>query len=90
MSNDSQLSQTPSVQKQTIQAWYRALVKWDLETAGSLMHDDYTHITLPATADDGVKNKEEGLAHARAMSDLFGQSPIEVRHPVDERQATTR
>ncbi|KAI0027548.1 hypothetical protein K488DRAFT_74448 [Vararia minispora EC-137] len=66
----------PSPQLQTVLTWYHALASWDLDTVSSLMRDDYTHVTLPATADDGVKDKEEGLAYARGIANLFGGFPV--------------
>jgi len=62
---------------ETVSAWYAACTRWDFDALAELLDDTYSHTTLPATADDGVKGKAGGIAHARAVSSLLGGKPIE-------------
>ena len=59
-------------------AWYNAVTNWDLDALADLFDDSYRHTTLPAIADDGVKNKEQGLAYTRSVSEALGKLPMKV------------
>lgn len=60
-------------------AWYAATANWDFDALADLFDDDYRHTTLPASADDGVKNKEAALSYVRAVAEALGHLPMKVR-----------
>ncbi|THH12965.1 hypothetical protein EW146_g7215 [Bondarzewia mesenterica] len=62
----------PSPQLLTVLNWFDAITRWDFDTLASLLSDDYVHSTLPASAGDPDKNKEEGIAHAKVSAQMLG------------------
>ncbi|VDB92352.1 unnamed protein product [Peniophora sp. CBMAI 1063] len=62
----------------TVRAWYDATAKWDLNALADLFHDTYYHQTIPAIADDGIKNKKQALDYADSVSEALGKLPMKV------------
>lgn len=68
----------PSPQLQTVLRWFQAIVQWDFNALETLLSDDYLHATLPASAGDPNKNKEQGIAHAKSIAALLGGQAMNV------------
>ncbi|KZV76791.1 hypothetical protein PENSPDRAFT_343788 [Peniophora sp. CONT] len=60
----------------TVLAWYAAAASWDFDALANLFDDTYHHKTIPAIADDGIKDKEKALAYARSISEALGKLPM--------------
>ena len=71
-------SSTQSSTLSTIYAWYAAAASWDIDALANLFDDSYYHKTIPAIADDGIKNKERALAYVRSISEALEKLPMKV------------
>ncbi|KZV69382.1 hypothetical protein PENSPDRAFT_686480 [Peniophora sp. CONT] len=69
-------SHTPTPALSAVFAWYAATASWDFDALAVLLDDTYHHTTIPATADDGIKDKKRDLAYARSLSEALGRLPM--------------
>ena len=70
---------TPSQVNATVTRFYEAVTVWNLDALEELFSENYEHKTLPATANDPPKNKQQGINHAKCVGDSLGRTNLKVR-----------
>ncbi|KAH9959423.1 hypothetical protein BC827DRAFT_1268772 [Russula dissimulans] len=68
--------ENPSPQLAAVVKFYEAIAAWRFKDLEELFSEDYTSTTLPATANQPVRNKTEGIQHARNVGAAFGFTPL--------------
>jgi len=70
--------ENPSSQLATVLKFYEAIIAWKFEDLEELFSEDYRSKTLPATANQPIRNKVEGIEHARDVGAALGFAPLKV------------
>jgi len=63
----------------TVAQFYKAVTVWDFDVLEKLFSEDYEHKTLPASANDPPKNKQQGIEYAKAVGASLGFTKLNVR-----------
>jgi len=71
----------------TVTQFYEAITVWDFDALEKLFSEDYEHKTLPASANDPPKNKQQGIEYAKAVGGSLGFTKLNVR---DQRSTIAR
>ncbi|THH17472.1 hypothetical protein EW146_g3341 [Bondarzewia mesenterica] len=69
---------TLSLQQSVVLTWLEALSRFDTETLGALLAEDYISAIRPTSMGQPDKGKEAGLKLASSTKTLFGENEIKI------------
>ncbi|KAI9453122.1 hypothetical protein F5148DRAFT_1289298 [Russula earlei] len=70
------MSNNPSPQFTAVLKFYEAIGFWKFDVLEKLFSEEYTSTTLPASANQPVRDKRQGIAYAKTFGGALGYAPL--------------